>query len=95
MAAYMIAEIDITDPQGYQAYGMLAIPTIQKFGGKVLVAGETIENLEGDWHPKRLVIIEFESMEQAKRWYNSEEYTPLKNMRFKATNSRGGLAQGI
>lgn len=95
MAAYMIAEIEITDPEGYQAYAKLAIPSIQRFGGKILVAGETIENLEGDWQPKRLVIIEFASMEEAKRWYHSEEYTPLKHMRFKATNSRGGLVQGI
>ena len=95
MAAYIIVELDVTDPTGYQEYSKLALPTIQHFGGKVLVAGETIENLEGDWQPKRLVILEFASMEQARNWYQSEEYTPLKNMRFKTATSRGGLVQGV
>ncbi len=95
MAAYFIVELDVTDPKGYREYSKLAGPIIQKFGGKVLVAGETIENAEGDWQPKRLVILEFASMEQARNWYNSEEYTPLKSMRFKAAASRGGLVQGI
>lgn len=95
MAAYIIVEVDITDAAGYRAYSMLAVPSIQHFGGKILAASDTIETLEGDWHPKRVVILEFESIEQAKRWYHSEEYTPLKEMRFKATNSRGGLVPGL
>lgn len=95
MAAYFIVELDVTDPKGYQEYSQLALPTILQFGGKVLVAGETIENLEGDWQPKRVVILEFASMEQAKKWYHSEEYTPLKARRFKAATSRGGLVQGV
>lgn len=95
MAAYVIVELDVTDPAGYQAYGKLAVPNIQEYGGKILVANDNVETLEGDWHPKRLVIVEFESMEQAKRWYHSAEYTPLKNMRLQATKSRGGLVQGI
>lgn len=95
MAAYFVVELDVTDPKGYQEYSQLALPTIQQFGGKVLVAGETIENLEGDWQPKRVVILEFASMEQARKWYHSEEYTPLKAMRFKTTISRGGLVQGF
>lgn len=95
MAAYVYVELEVTDPAGYREYSKLAIPTIEQFGGKVLVAGENIEGLEGGWHPKRIVILEFENMEQAKRWYNSSEYEPLKHMRFKATHSRGGLVQGI
>lgn len=95
MAAYVYVELEVTDPAGYSEYSKLAIPTIVQFGGKVLVAGENIEGLEGDWHPKRIVVLEFENMEQAKRWYNSSEYEPLKHMRFKAAHSRGGLVQGI
>jgi uncharacterized protein (DUF1330 family) len=96
MPAYFIVEEDVTDPEGYQKYrkgGVAA--TIQHFGGKILAAGETIENLEGDWHPNRLVILEFESVEQAKRWYYSDEYAPLKDIRLKATNSQAVLVQGI
>src|SRR5262249_1588517 len=50
--------------------------------------------LEGQWHPKRLVVLEFPSVEQAKRWYDSEEYRPLKAMRFKASKSNLVLVEG-
>lgn len=95
MAAYFYVELDVTDPAGYREYSKLAGPTIQQFGGKILVAGENIENMEGDWRPKRVVILEFESAEQAKRWYTSTEYEPLKQRRFKAATSRGGLLEGM
>ncbi len=95
MAAYIIAEEDVTDPKGFREYLKQVVPTIQQFGGKILAAGGTIETLEGDWHPSRLVILEFESVEQAKRWYNSDEFAPLKDIRLKTANTQGVLLQGI
>ena len=78
MTTYIIVEENATDPEGYQKYRKGGVETtIQHFGGKILAAGVTIEILEGDWHPSRLVILEFESVEQAKRWYHSDEYAPV------------------
>jgi uncharacterized protein (DUF1330 family) len=68
----------ITDPEGFQEYLKLAGPTVKQYGGKVLVGGAVPQNLEGDWHPRLLSIGEFESVEQALRWYHSEEYAPPK-----------------
>jgi uncharacterized protein (DUF1330 family) len=96
MTAYLIVEENVTDPEGFQKYRKGGVATtIQHFGGKIIAAGGTSETLEGDWHPNRLVILAFESVEQAKRWYNSQEYAPLKEIRLKATNSQAVLAQGI
>ena len=96
MTAYMIVEENVTDPEGFQKYRQGGVATtIQHFGGKILAAGGTSETLEGNWHPTRLVILEFESVEQAKCWYNSQEYAPLKDIRLKATNSQAVLVQGI
>ena len=95
MTAYLIAEEHVTDPEGFRNYLKQVVPTIQHLGGKILAAGGTIETFEGDWHPNRLVILEFESAEQAKRWNNSDEYTPLKDIRLKTTNSQAVLVQGI
>jgi uncharacterized protein (DUF1330 family) len=95
MTAYIIAEENVTDPEGFREYLKRVVPTIQHFGGKILAAGGTIETFEGDWHPNRLVILEFESVEQAKRWYTSDEFAPLKDIRLKTANTQGVLVQGI
>jgi uncharacterized protein (DUF1330 family) len=78
MAGYILLDLEITDPEGFQEYLKLAGPTVKQYGGKVLVGGAVPENLEGDWHPRLFSIGEFESVEQALRWYNSEEYAPAK-----------------
>jgi uncharacterized protein (DUF1330 family) len=74
MAAYIIAEVTITDPQGFEAYRQMVPATLAKYGGKFVVRGGSMEKLEGDWEPKRLVVIEFDSAERAKQWWASEEY---------------------
>jgi uncharacterized protein (DUF1330 family) len=95
MTAYVIFDEDVTDPEGFQEYIQLAEPVLKRYGGKVLVAGGTIEPLEGDWHPNQLAILEFESVEQAKRWYHSDEYAPVKDIRLKTANTQLVLVQGI
>jgi uncharacterized protein (DUF1330 family) len=67
---------------------------LNTLGEKSDASGGTVEPLEGDWHPSRLVILAFESVEQAKRWYHSQEYAPLKEIRLKTTNSQAVLVQG-
>ena len=81
MAAYVIADIEVKDPAGYDEYRKLAAPSIEKYGGRYLVRGGKLEKLEGKWNPARLVVIEFASVEQAKRWYASEEYRQAKAIR--------------
>ena len=74
MSAYVIVEIEITDPVGYEEYKKQAGATVEKYGGKYIVRGGKSEVLEGNWKPKRIVILEFPSIDRAKEWLNSEEY---------------------
>ena len=89
MAAYVLAEVEVTNPDGYKEYTALVPDTIAKYGGRFLVRGGNSEVLEGDWPKVRRVIIEFESMQQAKRWWDSTEYEKPKAMR--RANSKGRL----
>ena len=94
MPAYFIVDLEVTDPAGFDEYRQLVPATIQQYGGRYLVRGGAVETLEGDWQPKRVVVLEFPSLEQAKRWYNSEEYRDPKALRFKTAKSRLILVEG-
>ena len=95
MAAYIIVDIDIHDPEAYEEYKRLAPPSIAQYGGKYLTRGGVTEVLEGDWIPKRLVILQFESMERAKEWVNCAEYAPAKKLRQLSSRSNMILTEGI
>jgi uncharacterized protein (DUF1330 family) len=95
MAAYIIVDIDIHDAPGLEEYRKQVPATVAKYGGRFIVRGGKFETLEGDWHPRRLVLLEFPSVEQAKRWYDCEEYRPLKAMRFKASSANLILVDGV
>ena len=75
MAAYLIADVKIVDPERFKDYGSLVPESVEKYGGKYLVRGGEHVVIEGNWDPERLVVIEFKSMEQLKEWYDSEEYS--------------------
>jgi uncharacterized protein (DUF1330 family) len=94
MAAYFIAELDITDAAGFEEYRQLVPATIEQYGGRYLVRGGQVETLEGEWQPKRVVVLEFPTVEQAKRWYDSEEYRVPKALRFRTTRSKLILVAG-
>jgi uncharacterized protein (DUF1330 family) len=81
MAAYLIVEVDVKDPKRYADYAAMVPASLTLYGGKFLVRGGAIETLEGEWTPPRFVIIEFESAEQAKRWWDSDEYREARNLR--------------
>ena len=89
MAAYVIGEIEVTDPVLYEEYRRQVPAVVARYGGRFIVRGGRVEPLEGGWSPKRFVALEFPSMEQALTWYRSEEYAPLIRLRQKA--SRGKL----
>ena len=94
MSAYVIVDIEVTDPEGYQEYVKIAPATVQLYGGRYIARGGKNETLEGDWHAKRLVIMEFPSMEQAKTWLNSPEYAPARAMRHKYARSNMVVVEG-
>jgi len=94
MAAYVIVDIEIHDAALYDDYCMSVPATIEKYGGKFLVSGGQFEQLEGTWQPTRLVLLEFPSMEQAKRWYDSEEYREPKALRLKASKANLIIVEG-
>ena len=95
MPAYVIAEVEIVDPEGYKAYSQQVPATIEKYGGRFLVRGGKSEALEGDWPERRRVVIEFASVEAAKRWWDSTEYAKPKELRRANSNGRLLLIEGV
>lgn len=95
MAAYVIVEINITDPAGYEEYRRLGPPTVAAYGGNFVVRGGNIEILEGEWAPKRLVVLEFESADRAKQWWSSQEYAIPKQIRQKTSLTNMIVVEGV
>jgi len=81
MPAFVIVEIDITDPEKYNSYKELTPATVSAFGGKFVLRGNPVTVLEGDWNHQRLVMLQFPTKEKAEAWYNSEEYQHAKSVR--------------
>ena len=95
MAAYVIVDIEVTDPVEYEEYKRLAAPTVAAYGGRYVVRGGAAETLEGDWVPHRLVVLEFESVEQARRWWNSPEYTVARAIRQRTASTNMVVVAGL
>ena len=94
MAAYVIGEMEVTDPAAYEEYRKQVLATVTSFGGKFLVRGGKVEPLEGGWSPKRVVALEFPSFEQAQKWYRSPQYAPLIELRQRASRGKLILVEG-
>ena len=95
MAAYVIGEIEVTDPGPYEEYRKQVNAVVTGYGGKFIVRGGAVEPLEGGGPPKRTVVLEFSSMDQARKWYRSPEYAPLIALRQKASRGRLILVEGL
>jgi uncharacterized protein (DUF1330 family) len=95
MAAYVIGEVEIHDMEDYKEYAKRVPATIQQYGGKYLVRGGAVTPKEGGWSPKRVVVLEFPSMEQARKWYDSPEYAPVLAIRTRAASSKLILVEGV
>lgn len=95
MAAYVIADVEVSDVEGYEEYRTGVEAILQPYGGRFLIRGGPVETLEGDWTPQRYVTIEFPSMEQAKRWYDSPEYQAILPIRKRCARSRVLLVDGV
>jgi uncharacterized protein (DUF1330 family) len=94
MPAYVIAEVEVTNPAGYDSYRPLAGASIAQYGGKFLVRGGKAELLEGSPEPGRVVVIEFADIAAAKRWYNSPEYQEALKIRLANSKGRVLLVEG-
>ncbi|HLX28283.1 MAG TPA: DUF1330 domain-containing protein [Casimicrobiaceae bacterium] len=95
MVAYVINDMEVTDPQRLEEYKKLSPATVAQYGGRFLARGGHCETLEGTWSPRRLVILEFPSAEQAKAWIESPEYAAAKRQRQKASRSNIVLVEGV
>lgn len=95
MAGYVIVQVDVHDPEGFAVYRDMVPPTLEAYGGRYLVRGGEFECVEGRWNPKRLVIIEFDSVERAKQWWASEEYAPAKALRERTAESTMIVIEGF
>jgi uncharacterized protein (DUF1330 family) len=94
MPAYVIVETDVTDPEQYEQYKAAASGAVTAAGGRYLARGGELAVLEGDWQPPRLVILEFEDLAAARRWYDSERYRAARQLRQGAAHLRMVAVQG-
>ena len=95
MPAYLIANVDIKDTEKFKDYMKATPSVIKQFGGKFLVRGGDFEICEGSWNPKRLVLVEFESMQKAKQFYNSPEYKAIKDLRQSSAYTEWVFVDGL
>jgi uncharacterized protein (DUF1330 family) len=94
MAAYLIAEIEVTDPAAYEEYRKQVPAVVARYGGKFLVRGGQVKAKEGGWTPKRIIVVEFPSLAQAEKWYESADYAPLIELRQKASKGKLIIVEG-
>ncbi|HEY5598911.1 MAG TPA: DUF1330 domain-containing protein [Kiloniellales bacterium] len=95
MAGYLVAHIEITDADAFKAYRAAVPAVIAKFGGRYLVRGGETEVREGEWPASRLVIVAFDSVDQARRFYESPEYQEILPLRLNASRGTLAIVDGI
>lgn len=95
MSAFVVVQVEVKDPERYEAYKKMVPPTLEKFGGRFVARGGAVHVIEGDWSPKRFVLIEFPSVERAKAWWASPEYAEAKALRQATADSRLIIVEGV
>lgn len=95
MPAYLLGTVSVEDAEGFAEYSKRVPETIERYGGTYRARGGTVEVLEGSWAPKRVVLIEWDSVEQAKLWYESEEYQALADIRRRCAETDLVLVEGL
>ena len=94
MSAYLILDIDVHNQELYARYVAQATSIIEKAGGRYLVRGGRVTRLSGEWLPKRLVVIRFETVQQARDCFASPEYRKIAPLREEAATSRAVIVEG-
>ena len=95
MPAFVVVDIDVHDPVRYEDYKRLAEATVGAYGGRYVARGGRTAVLEGKWTPKRLVILEFESVERARQWWDSPEYRPARALRQATAHTSMVVVEGV
>ena len=95
MAGYVLVNDDITDEAAFAEFRERVGATVEAHGGKYLVRGGATEVADGDWTPGRLVVIEFDSAEQARAWLSSPEYTEIREIRARSASASVIIAEGV
>jgi uncharacterized protein (DUF1330 family) len=95
VAGYIIVDVQVKDREAYERYKAAVPATLAAYGGKFIVRGGRAENLEGDWEPNRIVVLQFESVGKAKAWWSSHEYAGPKRLRQAASVTRMILVEGV
>jgi uncharacterized protein (DUF1330 family) len=95
MSAYIVVQVDVKDPVRYADYRSMVPASLEKFGGRFLVRGGKTETLEGDWSPKRFVVVEFPSVERARAWWASSEYADAKALRQATAVTQMIVVEGV
>jgi uncharacterized protein (DUF1330 family) len=96
MAAYLVVDTDITDPEAYERYKALARPTVEAHGGEYLARGGALDVVESDlWTPSRLVIIRFPDSAAARAWADSPDYAPVRPIRHRAARATLAIVEGV
>ena len=95
MSAYVVVDLDVQDASAFDEYRKHVPAVIERFGGRYLVRGGRSETLEGDWHPRRVVLLEFPSWDKAVLFYSSPEYQPLRELRLRSASSKIVLVEGV
>jgi uncharacterized protein (DUF1330 family) len=95
VAAYIIADVTVTDPAIMEEYRKRVPATLAPYGGRFIVRGGAHQTVEGDWKPNRLVVLEFPTLEQAQGWYHSEEYREPLAMRLRAGRTNLVIVDGV
>ena len=94
MTAYLVAHLDVHDPEGFARYRDQVTPLIDRFGGKYLIRGGNVEVLEGDWQIQRVVVIEFPSRDALRLFYDSPEYQEILPLRTRAASGPVAIVEG-
>ena len=95
MAAYIVVQIEITDPETFETYRAQVPATLEPYGGEFIVRGGDMEILEGEWAVPRCVVIRFPGKESAKAWYASAEYEDPKALRQASANTNMIVLDGV
>ena len=95
MPAYVLAHIDVQDPVRYEDYKAMSPISIHKYGGRFIARGGKVEVLEGAWQPKRMVLLEFPTVERARDWWASEEYKDAKALRQATSTGDMVIIEGL
>jgi len=93
---YIVAEVKVHDADAMARYRLMSQAAVEQYGGRFLVRGGAAEILEGKWTPpQRMVVVEFDTVDQAKRFYDSAEYQAAREVRENAAEMNMLVIAGV